>query len=370
MSVTIRPIRIEEVRVLQDFLRDHWNAQHAFVRSAELLLWQHFSNPFKAGSPYDDGELTFLGAWEDASLVAVLGEIPAEFTLRGRRLPGTWLALWKNRAEGRHAGAGIQLLHRITSGPAAFIGGIGINERVRRAYELFHFQLSDDLPLYVVLNPEIASAMVRRKPTWTDQTGRRLLARTPVSVPESGFRVEAGPAEAREWDAFWARARGELVATDRSFAYMNWRYLSHPHYRYEWVRVYDQRGGLAAAGVYRVEHAGDERVLHVVEFLGDPEGAGQLARALCVAMCEHSASFLGFRCARPACFEPWREVGGGVYARGDPAYEIPSLFQPVVPEYRPLLWGYRLGGDVDSVMPADCYVTRSDGDRDRPSRID
>jgi hypothetical protein len=369
MSVEIRPIRLEEVRILQDFLRDHWNAQHAFVRSTKLLLWQHSANPFKAGSPYADEELTFLGAWEGHSLVAILGEIPLEFTFRGRALPGTWLALWKNREEGRHASAGIQLFHHVMSRQPAFVGGIGINERVRRAYGLFRFQLSDDLPLYVVLNPEIRSAMVRKKPTWTEEQGARLLARTPFCAPLPGFRIEPGPAEAREWDTFWSRTRGELVGTDRSFAYMNWRYLGHPHYRYEWVRVYDDRGELAAAGVYRVEYAGDERVLHIVEFLGDPESAGKLARALCAAMRGHSASFLGFRCARPACFEPWREVGGGIYGKGDPAYEIPSLFQPVEPAYRPLVWAYRLGRDVDPVPPSDCYVTRSDGDQDRPSRM-
>jgi len=82
-----------------------------------------------------------------------------------------------------------------------------------------------------------------------------------------------------------------------------------------------------------------------------------------------AASFLSFRCARPASFEPWRQVGGGLYGRDDAAYEIPSLFQPVVPRYRPLVWGYRLGRGVERVAPSDCYVTRSDGDQDRPSRI-
>jgi len=369
MSVVIRPIRLEEVRILQDFLRDHWNPQHAFVRSTKLLLWQHHGSPFKTASPYADDELSFLGAWDGAELVAVLGEIPLEFTFRGRSLPGTWLALWKNREEKRHASAGIQLFHQVASRPAAFVGGIGINARVRRAYGLFRFQLSEDLPLYLVLNPEVASAMVREKPAWTEEGRARLLARTPFAAPAPGFRIAPGPAEAREWDAFWSRTRGEIVGTDRSFAYMSWRYLTHPHYRYEWVRVTDDRGELVAAGVYRVEHAGGERVLHVVEFLGDPGGSAQLARALCAAMRDHSASFLGFRCSKPACFEPWREVGGGVYGSGDPAYEIPSLFQPVVPQYKPLVWAYRLGMDAPPVMPSDCYVTRSDGDQDRPSRI-
>jgi hypothetical protein len=370
MSLPVRPIRIDEVQVLQDFLRDHWSAEHAFVRSRELLLWQHSANPFQQGSRYAAEELSFLGAWDGSSLVAVLGEIPLEFTFRGRVLPGSWLALWKNRAERQHASAGIQLFHRVTSGPTAFVGGIGINERVRRAYGLFRFRLFEDLPSYVVLNPDVRSALVCRKPGFTEAAGARLLEREPAAPPVPGFRVEAGPVGAGEWDAFWCGTRNGLVGTDRSFPYLRWRYLTHPVYEYQWLRVYDERDGLVAAGVYRVENAAGERVLHVVEFLGGMAGGVVLARALCAAMHAHAASFLSFRCARTASFDPWRAVAGGVYGSGDVAYEIPSLFQPVVPTYRSLVWGYRLGRGVGPVAPGDCYVTRSDGDQDRPSRID
>jgi len=370
MSLPIRPIRIDEIQVLQDFLRDHWNAEHAFVRDRELLLWQHARSPFKHASSYADDDLTFLGAWDGDSLVAVLGEIPLEFTIRGRILPGSWLALWKNRAEQEHVSAGIRLFHHATAGPAAFVGGIGINERVRRAYGLFRFTLSDDLPSYVVLNADVPSALVRRKRGWAEASGARLFERELAGSVASGFHVEQGPAGATEWDAFWSRTRSELVGTDRSFRYVRWRYLTHPVYDYEWLRVYDEAKGLVAAAVYRVEHAGGERVLHVVEFLGgEADAATALARSLCGTMRARGASFLSFRCARTASFEPWKAVGGGVYASDDPAYEIPSLFQPVVPTYRPLVWGYRLGRGIDPVAPSDCYVTRSDGDQDRPSRI-
>jgi len=263
MSLSLRPIRVEEAPVLQGFLRDHWNAEHAFVHSRELLLWQHSSNPFKGGSAYAADELSFLGAWEGRSLVAVLGEIPLEFTFHGTLRRGSWLALWKNCAERQHASAGIQLFHRIVSGPAAFVGGIGINERVRRAYRLFHFQLFEDLPSHLVLNPDVRSDLVRRKPGWTEAAALRLLERAPSGPREPAGAVAEGPPTPGEWDSFWARTRCGLVATDRSFPYMHWRYLTHPVYAYEWLRVVDERSGLVATAVYRVEHAGAERVVHV-----------------------------------------------------------------------------------------------------------
>lgn len=370
MSLAIRPIRVDEVAVLQDFLRVHWNENHAFVRSRELLLWQHSTNPFKAGSAYADDELTFLGSWDREDLIAVLGEIPLDFTIRGRVQRGTWLALWKNRAEKEHGSAGLQLFHRITSGSAVFVGGIGINERVRLAYRLFRFQLFEDLPLYLVLNPEVESAMVRKKQSFSEETGARYFAHTPAPEISPGYRIESGPAAASEWDVFWSQARNDIVGTDRSSSYMRWRYLLHPHYRYDWVRVYDDRDALIAAGVYRIEEAMGERVMHVVEFLGDTKASTQLAKALCGVMREQCASFLAFRCARARSFAPWLEVGGACYELGDPAYEVPSLFQPVVPEYHPLVWGYRVASDIDRETLEDCYVTRSDGDQDRPSLID
>jgi hypothetical protein len=371
VSLSIRAIRIDEIRVLQDFVREHWNAEHAFVRSEKLLQWQHFSNPFKSLPAYSDEELSFLGAWRGNSLIAVLGEIPVDFTLRGRRLRGTWLALWKNGDEQRHPSAGIRLLHHITSGPAEFIGGIGMNPRVHRAYELFKFRVCDDLPLYLVLNPDVRSELIRRKPTWSRAGGERFLLRdSPNAAVTRNERALDGPVQADEWERFWSSLRRDVVAVERSFAYVDWRYLNHPHYDYEWLRIYADSGDLEAAGVYRVEPVGTERVIQVVECLGTSEGARRLAGALCGRMSHLEASFLGFRCAQTACFEPWREVGGAIYGKSDRAFEIPSLFQPVVPEYRPLAWGYRFAKAHEGVTPEDCYVTRSDGDQDRPSRIE
>jgi hypothetical protein len=151
---------------------------------------------------------------------------------------------------------------------------------------------------------------------------------------------------------------------------MNWRYLTHPHYQYEWICVYGETGELEAAGVYRVEEVEGERTIHVVEFLGYGQPAERLAHALCTEMRECKAGFLGFRCARSRSFDSWRVVGGDVYGSGDLAYELPSLFQPVVPQYRALRWAYRFGSRVDPPVLSEPYITRSDSDQDRPSRIE
>jgi hypothetical protein len=220
------------------------------------------------------------------------------------------------------------------------------------------------------LNPEVSSRWVRKKLTFTEARGSQLFARTLPPVSTHKFAARPFPAEAEEWDQFWSRIRGGLVGTDRNSGYMNWRYLTHSHYRYEWIRVYGETEELQAAAVYRVEEAEGEKTIHVVEFLGEGQAAEHLAYALCTVMREREASFLGFRCARQRSFDPWRAVGGDVYGSSDTAYELPSLFQPVIPEYRTLAWIYRFDHGIDPAGLSELYVTRSDGDQDRPSQIE
>jgi hypothetical protein len=366
---TVRAIRIAEIPVLQDFLRVHWNANHALVHSAKLLAWQH-DNPFKKGSQYDSDELSFMGSWDGDQLVAVLGEIPVPFSFEGRCGRGTWLALWKNSSAASKAGLGLELLHRLSVSPLAeFVGGIGINERVKPAYRLLRFTLYEDLSLHLVLNPDKTSKLLQRKATWDADRAQAFL---PRMAPPAGARIVHGPVERECWEAFWDRQRKRIVAVDRTYDYLAWRYLNHPYYRYEWLQVRDDAGRLAAVGVYRIERLPglDESVIHVVEFLGDTEARAPLAAALVGVTRETCASFIGFRCSHRPSLEAWLPAGGVRYGADDPTYQIPSLFQPVVQNYRPLIWGYRMN-PADVALPDldRLYVTRADADQDRPSQL-
>jgi hypothetical protein len=125
-------------------------------------------------------------------------------------------------------------------------------------------------------------------------------------------------------------------------------------------------------GVYRIERLPElgESVLHVVEFLGDSEARAPLAAALVGVMRETGASFIGFRCSHLPSLGAWLPAGGVRYGADDPTYQVASLFQPVVPIYRPLIWAYRMNGDAAARPGLDrLYATRSDGDQDRPSQL-
>jgi hypothetical protein len=364
----VRPIRSSEIPVLQGFIREHWNASHTLAHSEALLRWQH-ANPFKAASGYASDELSFLGAWDGDELIAVLGEIPVPFTVRGRAIRGAWLALWKSRSASQ-PGIGLTLFARATEGPAAFVGAIGINERVRPSYRLLRYQLTDDLPMHLVLNPARPSQLVRRKEDWTQAAEERFRPRESRDSDQGPAVLPAPPAP-EPWDRAWAGLRTQLAGVDRTHEYLRWRYLEHPHYRYQCLQALGKAGVIEGLAVYRIEPvaAVDERVVQVLELLGDPPARRTLAIALCGVMREIGASFLTFRCSHSPSLQAWRDAGGATYVRGDAALDVASLFQPVVPEYRPLCWAYRAKAALAPFDSNDLYITRSDGDQDRPSRL-
>jgi hypothetical protein len=360
----IRPFRIAEAPVLKAFLRDHWQAKHALVHSPTLLTWQHAS-PFRR-EWYAADELSFVGAWHDNELMVILGEIPVPLTVRGARAKGSWLAVWKNRSTQDHAGLGLSVFERLCRRPD-FVCGIGINAAVVPAYKLLRFRLADDVPLQLVVNPERSGRLVQRKSTWNASRADRFFPRAPAPSAQ----VVHQPVSRAVWEPFWERQRTRLIGVDRTFEYIQWRYLDHPHYRYDWLQILDQGGRVAAVAVYRVEHVleVDETVIQAVELLGDEDARPLAAAALCDELRRRGASLLNFRCPHRATLESWRTAGGGIYAKDDPDLEVASLYQPVVNAYRPLVWGYRTSSALPELQRDDLYITRSDSDQDRPSRL-
>jgi hypothetical protein len=312
--------------------------------------------------------LAFHGGFAGGELVAVLGEIPLDFVVNGEAVPGSWLALWKNRAEGNWASAGIQLFHRATSGRAQIVGAIGITARVCRAYELFKFRLVPDLARHVVINPSVDSPLVQFRRGADPRAVARLRPRQ-AALDSRDEGVRAGAPDAATWDTLWTARRCDGVGVDRTWKYMLWRYVDHPHYQYDWHCARSADGDLEGVAVTRAEHVGDEDVLHVLELIGTAPARRRLAAHLCRTMVTMGAPFMGFRCASKTVRDAFSHAGGSLYTLDDPCCEVPSLFQPLVPRYSPLLWGVRSAAGVPAFDLDDCYVTRSDGDQDRPSRI-
>jgi len=305
----------DDAPLVQELVDRYWKRGHVLARDEALLRWQY-------RVPGDDGRLSVLLARVDGRPVGFLGVIRTPFCRRGELLRGGWLAMWAVAEEARGTQAGLALLAEALR-DFDVVGCLGFNEPAESIYRRLGFQVRVPLPRFVALEPHGAPAPAAE---WDEQA----------------------------WDLRWREEIGpSFVGTARDAAFVRWRYLEHPSYRYV-VRLAEDATALV---VHRVQEVDGRRVVRFVEALGDPDAAGAL---IGLALHEAEGAWLAdFTCVNEAHAEPF--VRAGFVPETSLPEPPPDRFQPLGRSPR------GLGAAFRGVAAADVYATRADGDQDRPS---
>jgi hypothetical protein len=191
--------------------------------------------------------------------------------------------------------------------------------------------------------------------------GSAALALPPVPEPARTTAPVDGPWDEAAWDEQWARLAPRLVGTWRDAAYVRRRYVEHPRFAY---RVRSSGGALVVDRLEQVRGA-DAVVVRVVEALGEPEALAGLLAAAVEDGRAAGAAFADFYCTGT---QPATALARAGFVREDAlAVSLPSRFQPLEPQPRPLAAAFRFDGAADALAAGDAYFTRSDCDQDRPA---
>lgn len=312
--------RAEDLPVLQRLVDAHWRKGHVLARDPGLFRWQY-------RVPGDSRHLSVLVARMRGEPVGFLGVIRTPFCNRGEIVSGGWLAMWFVTPEARSTQAGLALVLQALR-EFDVIGCLGFNETAEAILRRLSFHVKPRLPRFVTESMEGSPGKVIE---WSD-----------------------GSAEA--WERRWRdEIAANFVGTARDAAFLRWRYVEHPTYRYI-VRFAEDA---SAVVVHRVETApGREApVVRFVEAVGDPREA---ARLVGHALAENQGAWLAdFTCVTPHHAEPFLRAG----FTSDSALREPppDRFQPLERSRRGL-WA-AFSGIEDTAV----YATRADGDQDRPS---
>jgi len=126
--------------------------------------------------------------------------------------------------------------------------------------------------------------------------------------------------------------------------------------------------------VFRVEQVRGrtEAVMRVVEFLGDPAAQTALARAIVQAAEELGVAYVDFYCSSATAARGLEEVGFRLESVTDDQPAFPTRLQPLEKGYFCMTALMRLPsamrGQLDALVRAGrLYLTKSDGDQDRPN---
>lgn len=337
---TISWLPEERIDELKRFVGEQWRADHVLQRDEALLRWQHKSP--------NTGQLSVLVAEQDERLVAMLGVIRFTACIRGDEGRGGWFTNWIVAPDARGQGLGGRLARHLLEHELDFAGALDANEATQHVLAKADWELRPRMPRWILPVQDDA---------YTDLVGSPPPRRRGHVRTSNAERWSASDHD--RWDAvFRDRISPGFVGCSRDAAYIDWRFVRHPLFRYE-ILVAD--AGLA---VYRVERVRDSphSVLRVVDLLGDERTLVALSDALARAADEAAVAFADFFCTTELAGAPLEQAG--FVREGALPSPPPRLFQPLEQIGRPLA---SLFWPPQARAANGLYVSKSDSDLDRPN---
>lgn len=351
MAVAFLDCHADQAADLRAFLARMYGPTHIVAASDAFFDWQF-------GRAKHGGPAVRLALLDD-TIVGCLGYVPVELGLAGRVVNSAWLVNWMVDPEQRRLGLGPLLVRSVMRDFEVTLN-IGPGADAQYVLTRMGWTHFGELPRYVHVLDPVATATLT-------ESGRLEWPETlPISRPGHG-RVSVrmierfGDSVSELWDVF---AQSDGAGTRRSAAYLNWRYADHPLGAY---RLFEGRteGQLTGIAVYRIEPASDRNVCvgRIVELFGEEETEICLIDAI-LADARPTVAMLDFFCSRDNLPMLMARMG---FVRADHrATHLPILFQPIdhrragIPFMADLT---KIGGQAGV---CDWYVTKGDGDQDRP----
>jgi hypothetical protein len=380
VGIRINACREEDVPALMHFIDAQWSAGHILSRDETLLRWQFDPSRLTGGALQGP---TVLLAWQGDEIVGMLGLTGFDWNSDGIPIAGAWLSQWLVAEEKRSHGVAMQLLFAARDLGFQVLGTLGPNDVTTKVLSTLGWELISDIPRWigVIDHRQAAALLTTSDAAVAPEVAERLCLRHRVVDGMPARRsaehidvVRWTPTAAGPWDRFWQeQLAGKLVGARRDAAYLRWRYAEHPRFGYE-LRLARRHvdESLLGIAVFRVEQVrnSSERVLRVLEFLALPEAEGALAKTIAQAGREQGVAFADFYCSSPPAARGLGALGFKLAKPGEPAF--PCRLQPlegghfrmagllqVPPQHRGKLSRLIASGRL--------YVTKSDGDQDRPN---
>lgn len=359
MEIAFENCRTDQLPALQDFFSRVYRPDYVFAVDPAFLRWQ-FGGGVE-GVSVNDGYHVKV-AWLEGRIVGCLGYIPVEVSIAGLLRAGAWTANWIVEEDQRRLGLGPLLMRDLTRQFDVTLV-VGVSHEARELLPRLGWTDFGELQRYVRVLDCRAAAML----TASGDLDWERTSSTPAASPEADVkRVDRFHGDVT---GFWddrSEAQG-IAGTRRSAGYLNWRYADHPAGGY---RLFEARrnGRLCGVAVYRVEPVRDLPVCvgRLVELFSDSPADAQLIDAVLGDARTRDVAFVDFFCSHPGVSETMSRAGF-VGHEAPAATSLPSLFQPIDRRRRGIPFMAYLANDPQAQAVRSWYVTKGDGDQDRPN---
>jgi hypothetical protein len=346
------------------FLEENYREQYV-LRQRPLFSWQ-FQHPQYAE------HATVLCARRQGRLVGILGYIPKAFFWGelGKSIGGAWMANWMVSRDARQ-GVGWILMRRLQELYPILLGQ-GANTANEEITTKMGFEFFPRIPRYgVVFDPEATATALLLGATAEQVAKLRAFEVSSFEGrPRATVKSVLGPDDMRDFAPDWSLYQGMRFGTVRDAAYLKWRYFDHPVFDYRCLM--SGTPDRPAICVFRIEEtSGDAHVLvgRIVELFAPQDEAGRRAMGAVLyaaldKMRSQGCLFCDFFCGSREIGKMAETLGLHLFPEG----QLPSRLSPVERGARPQnleVWSRHDLSCPEDV--GDIYVTKADGDQDRPN---
>lgn len=364
MAIHMRWLDKSEVAYGMSCIEQLWKSNHILARDRALFEWQ-----YRHGKTTET--LGFLVAENEGKPVGCSGLILLPFHLHGTPIPGGVGAITIVDPAYRKEALGIQMMEEADKN-LQVVGSIGINSRVAILYRLQGRYVMDAFPRYICIAHQDAcmayldQAIYSKKRVLPD-----LSSCTSLLIPRSigKFTVTSLDKDALdEWDQAWNRLFApRMIGVARNAAYLIWRYLEHPIFRYTILIVRDAAHTICGMAVTRlIALPGNISQLRILDFLATNQSSGKALAASIAEMVSWNTAFVEHY-ALGNHWEPLQSIG--MTTQGNKLFSVYTT--PPDMEHCTILSSFlvRLSGYTPAkfVNSPEIYLSLADGDQDRPN---
>ena len=356
-----RQFKKKDFPKLEEFVKKHFHEK--YILSDETFFeWQYRCNPYVE-------DYAFFLLEQDEKLYGYIGLVPLDYKIGGQTVR---LNMYANLLVDEHVrgfGLGTLLIKRaMQEGSPAAISGY----------------TPKSFPIYQKLGDWMALGnFYRYVHVFNSEAVKKLL---PPDIAKQGVILNKGSEgdygeESRElvfesittfdasFDEFWNRVRNRYAITvKRTRAYMSWRYADHPYLKYE-MRLAKKDDQTVGCVVYRVERVNDFSIARIVDFVSDEQAEVGVLEKFVVEV-SGIVDIIDFMFSGQYGHDTLKQLGFfDVY--GTPLEHLPMYFSPVSYAKNYINFcAWQEGDFIDKNIffgYNNWYLTRGDGDQDRPN---
>lgn len=345
-----------EVYEIIRFIKTNMGSDHP-MSDIELLI--HF---FKDSV---SGDLNLINIMAEEKIIGILGYLKSNmfWGSTSSEIPGVWTSLWVVQKEFR-SGVGIVLMRRLQE-LFPIVLGQGANAFNKKIVSKMRTHFWDNIPRVVFL------VRVEKLKAIVPVEHHSLLKKGKISAKHLKHLESVDTVDDNSFSPNWSLYENYKFGTVRNLDYLNWRYFNHPYFKYKCI--IGGHKNTPTLLIYRIECTSgiaSLRVMRIVEFvsLTSPQYQDQnfhVISSVIKTAEREKCVFIDFYCSNSDLVK--------VFVKQSFHLEVekilPSRLDPIEIVSRGQNLEMFLQEDLAKPPWGALYVTKSDGDQDRPNTI-